>query len=66
MTHAEWYVAIGEAIKERGRALAMAANWQEKARVAEARVQELSAQAPETETTEQAPEQVPTEQVQEQ
>jgi hypothetical protein len=58
MTDTEWYVAMGEAVKERGRAASMVENWQEKVKLAEARIYELSTQAPE-----QAPEQVPTEQV---
>lgn len=45
-TDTEWYVAMGEAVKERNRALSMAANWSEKAQAAEVRIQTLAQQGP--------------------
>lgn len=57
MTTTEWYLAMGEAVRERNRALSMAENWQEKVKAAEARIDELAAQQ-RTEVPEQAAEQV--------
>lgn len=57
MTTTEWYLAMGEAVRERNRALSMAENWQEKVKAAEARIDELTAQQ-RTEVPEQAAEQV--------
>lgn len=62
MTTNEWFMAMGDAVKERNRALAMVENWQEKVRSAEARISELAAEQQAQATTEQ----VPTEQAQEQ
>jgi hypothetical protein len=44
MTTSEWYVSMGEAVKERNRALSMVENWQEKVQAAEARIQALAAE----------------------
>lgn len=57
MTTTEWYVAMGDAVKERNRALSMVDNWREKAQAAEARIQELAAQASGPVETATAPEQ---------
>lgn len=43
MATTEWYLAMGEAVRERNRALSMAQNWQEKVAAAEARIDELTA-----------------------
>lgn len=59
----DWYVAMGDAVREHKRALAMVENWQEKVAAAEARITELAAQTPrgpvtpEPEVQEQAQEQ---------
>lgn len=45
MATTEWYLAMGEAVRERNRALSMVENWQVKVRDAEARIDELTAQA---------------------
>lgn len=42
----EWFVAMGEAVKEHKRALSMVENWQEKVTAAEQKIQELAAQTP--------------------
>lgn len=44
MATTEWYLAMGEAVRERNRALSMAQNWQEKVTAAEARIDALAAQ----------------------
>lgn len=59
-TDNDWYVAMGTAVKEHRRALAMVENWQEKVVAAEARIAELAAQTPH------GPQQPAQEQVQEQ
>lgn len=56
MATTEWYLAMGEAVRERNRALSMAQNWQEKVTAAETRIDELAAQ--QTMDPVQAPEQV--------
>lgn len=61
MTDTQWYVAMGEAVKERNRALSMVENWQEKVATAEQRITELAAQMPQTPLTTEA--ETPTEQV---
>lgn len=58
----DWYVAMGDAVKEHKRAMSMVENWQEKVVAAEARIADLAAQTPRGPV---APEQVP-EQPQEQ
>lgn len=45
MATTEWYLAMGEAVRERNRALSMVDNWQAKVRDAEARIDDLTAQA---------------------
>jgi hypothetical protein len=60
-TDTEWYLAMGEAVKARNRALSMAENWQDKVLIAEDRILRLSQEGPKTLNTE-----TPTEQVQEQ
>lgn len=56
MTTTEWYMAMGEAVRERNRALGMAENWQEKVKAAEAKIDALARQ--QQEQPPEAPEQV--------
>ena len=56
-TDTEWYVAMGEAVKERNRALSMADNWREKAQAAEVRITTLAQQGPGAQTPEAVQEQ---------
>lgn len=42
----DWYMAMGDAVKEHKRALSMVENWQEKVAAAEQRITELAAQTP--------------------
>lgn len=54
----QWYVAMGDAVKERNRASSMVENWQEKVAAAEQRIAELAQQGPALaplEAAEQAP-----------
>jgi len=41
---AEWYVAMGEAVGQRNRALSMVNQWQKKVNAAETRIQNLAEQ----------------------
>lgn len=52
----QWYVAMGDAVKERNRASSMVENWQEKVKAAEARIDALARQ--QQEQPPEAPEQV--------